>query len=176
MATPRQYRVGGSRFTLFEYNGSNLLNCEQVSHQSPQPVAQVVPIQPLDSAHPQEIITPAAASMGTLVLRIYEVYGRKVWDDLAGLTGLNDIVEIFNAVANSSEEIKVKRYVVPPGGSGVQPYYDLLHGCVIGNVDDSETIQIGTMQVTKDITVNYTHYTRAATGATGAQHVQSVTF
>lgn len=164
----RQFRVAGSRFTAFEYNGQFLLTAQEISHVAPQPVAQSVAIQPIDSVRPVEIITPGAIGMGTLGLRIYEVYGRKVWDDLAGLTGATDLADVFQRVASLTTPIKVKKYVFPPAGSKVQPYYDLYNNCVISNIDDSEVIEIGTMQVMKNVTINYTHTTRSVTDADAA--------
>jgi hypothetical protein len=42
----------------------------------------------------------------------------------------------------------------------MKPYTEEYHNCVISNVLDGETIEIGSMEVVKQITVNYTYMTR----------------
>lgn len=156
MASPaRQFRVGGSKYTVFYWQGNPIAFANQVSHISPQPVAQAVAIQPIDAPRPLEIVTPAATGIGTLVLQIFEVWGEKVWDRLAGIAGANDLVSVFNAVAASPDPIKVSKHITPPAGSKVEPYFEIYNNAVIANVEDGEVIEIGTMQVMKNITINY---------------------
>jgi hypothetical protein len=84
---PAQYnrvRVGGSGFTAFFFMGKPIAFAEQVSLTTAQPVAPATPIQPMDEPYPVQIITPAAAGPGTMVLQLTELYGHKVWDRLGG--------------------------------------------------------------------------------------------
>lgn len=81
-------RVGGSGFTLFTFGGQVITFCQQVSLTTPEPVGGgMEAIQPMDEPYPIEIITPAAAGPGQLVLNLYELFGSggtasKVWDRL----------------------------------------------------------------------------------------------
>lgn len=159
----RRFRVGGSGFSVFRWDGKVIAFARQVAHTSPAPVGPgATPIQPLDERHPVEIITPVATSMGQMVVEIYELYGEKVWDRLKLLNNSNDLVQIFNKVANTSRNIDFVRHVNPPDGSGVKPYSDVFHKCVITNVADGETIEVGTMEILKQVTIGYTHYTRSS--------------
>lgn len=151
-----RFRVGGSAFTVFEWNQRRIAQARQVSHQSPAPVGPgATPIQPLDARHPEEIITPVATGMGTVVVRVYEVYGQKVWDQF--VSNAHDLVDVFIAVSDSTNPIQIKKYVKPAKGSGIPPYSEIYHGCVIANIVDGEEIEVGTMEILKDITINYTH-------------------
>src|SRR5208282_1424899 len=81
-------RVGGSGFTIFTFGGQPITFCQQVSYTSPQPVGGgMAAIQPMDEPYPIEIITPAAAGPGQIVLNLFELFGSggvasKVWDRL----------------------------------------------------------------------------------------------
>jgi hypothetical protein len=175
-------RVGGSGFTVFTWDNKPVLFAQEVAHKSPTPVGVgTVAIHPLDEPYPVELITPLAANMGEITLNLYELYGAQVWERLAdylskqefspmpgagesgGLGhGPVDIVGIFNAVANSKDPIKIVKYVKPPKirGKAMRPYTEEYHNCVISSVVDGETIQVGTMEIVKQITVNYTFMTR----------------
>jgi hypothetical protein len=176
-------RVAGSGFTVFTWDNKPILFAQQISHSSPQPVgAGVVEIHPMDEPYPVELITPQAATMGTLVLDLFELYGAQVWERLAGYLGGDpagtstvrtdsikgsgkgpvDIVGIYNAVANTSNPIRIVKFVKPPQirGKTMKPYTEEYHNCVISNVEDGETIAVGTMEIVKRLTVNYTYMTR----------------
>lgn len=164
MATKKQrVRVGGSGFTVFTWQGSIIAFARQIAHTSPTPVGPgAVPIQPMDQPYPIEIITPAAAGPGSLTLELYELYGERVWDRLAQVAGTIDIVDIFRTVAATPNPITLVKYILPPKLSGqrAQPTVEQYHNCVISQVLDGETIEIGTMEVLKQITVMYTRMTR----------------
>lgn len=172
----RRARVGGSGFTVFSWDSKAIGFARQISHQSPTPVGPgTSPIHPLDEPYPVQLITPLAASMGTLTLELYELFGEQVWerltsgnqDDYLGgqgnvANGPVDIVGIFNAVANSNNPIRIVKYIQPPKirGKKMAPYTEEYHNCVISQVMDGETIEIGTMEVLKQMVVNYTFMTR----------------
>src|SRR3954462_4057207 len=81
-------RVAGSGFTAFLWDNKPILFARQISHQSPTPVGPgTVPIHPMDEPYPVELITPLAASMGTITLELYDLYGSKVWERLATYLG-----------------------------------------------------------------------------------------
>lgn len=170
--TQQKVRVGGSGFTVFTWQSTPIAFCRQVAHTSPAPVGSgAVAVHPMDEPYPIQVITPAAAGMGTLTLELYEVYGHKIWErlrldggiELGGATPANDIVDIFIRVASSSRAINVVKIIRPPKLRGTQqkPQWEIYHGCVITNVLDGETIEVGTMEVLKQITVAYRYMTRS---------------
>ena len=201
LATPQQnVRRGGSGFTVFTFGGQPISFCQQVSHTSPQPVGQgASAIQPMDEPYPVEIITPAAAGMGQIVLNLFELFGSngkasKVWDRLGvGETfGANantiggpltlgntsgsvfnnavDIVDIFIDQAKAQpQQMSIVQIIRPPAlpsGSG-GPYYLQYVGCVITNVQDGEQIDVGTLEVIKQITVAYRYTLRDGQASQG---------
>ena len=179
-----QFRVVGSKFTVFYWDGKLIAHCNQLAHTSPAPVADAVAIQPIDARRPLAVITPNAIGMGTLVLEIVELYGLSVWEELESLAdnvkGKNansgspitagnndqnnatDLADIFNAMSATTTPITVTKYVYPPSGSNQDQYQENYFNCVISNYQDGETVTIGSMQVYKQITINYTHYKRTS--------------
>ncbi len=160
-------RVGGSGFTVFAWMNKPILFARQISHQSPAPVGPgTVPIHPMDTPYPVELITPMAATMGTITLELYELYGSNVWERLAGLgekaQGPVDIVGIFKTLANLNKPVTIFKYVRSPSirGKAFNTYTEEYHNCVVSQVMDGETIEVGTMEVLKQMVVNYTHITR----------------
>lgn len=156
-------RVGGSGFTAFFWRTQPIGFCRQIGHVSPTPVGPgPTPIHPLDEPYPIEVITPAAQNIGTLTLELYELYNHKVWDALKDIAGEIDLVNIFIKIAEIGEDIQVVKLISPPKVRGKQfdPYAERFHRCVITNVEDGETIEVGTMEITKRITIAYTHMTR----------------
>lgn len=186
-AIRNRVRVGGSGFTVFTFMGQPLYFCQQVSHTAPTPVGPgPVAIQPMDEPRPIQVITPAAAGMGSLVLNLYELYNSKPWDLLGGqpgtaaatqlgnsnntafgasiLNGAQDIADIFVRVAEVDPKyLSVVKIIRPPFLAGLagKSYYEVYHNCVITNITDSETVEIGTMEVLKQVTIGYTRVTRS---------------
>lgn len=176
-------RVGGSGFTIFTFMNQPIGFAQQVAHTSAQPVAPATPIQPMDEPYPLQIITPAAAGMGSLTLNLYELYYSKAWERLgvpaslpgsanAGLAESGkgffentlDIVDVFiKQAATDPANLNVVKFIRPPALAGEkagQPYWEMYHNCVITNVVDGEEINVGTMEVIKQITIGYTYTTR----------------
>jgi hypothetical protein len=152
----------------------------------PGPVA----IHPMDEPYPVQVITPAASGMGSLTLNLYELYNSKVWDRLGArlgfedgaaggalgnnnggtfgdsvLAGAVDLVDVFIRIAEQPPgTVNVVKYIRPPvlGGNPnlAKPYSEEYHGCVITNILDGEAVEVGTMEVIKQVTVAYTHMTR----------------
>jgi hypothetical protein len=78
-----------------------------------------------------------------------------------------DIVDIFIKVASQKpSDLAVVKYIRPPVIAGTTPtaYTEEFHNCVITNVTDGESIQVGTMEVIKQVTVGFTHLTRNGVG------------
>lgn len=160
-------RVAGSGFTVFTWAAQPILYARQISHQSQPPVAQPVAIHPMDAPYAVEIVTPQAAGPGTIVLELYELYGQDVWERLSGLGKANgrgpvDIVGIFKAVADTPNPIRVFKFIKPPSirGRKMTPYTVEYHNVIVSGVEEGETIQVGTMEVLKQLQLQYTHTTK----------------
>jgi len=175
--TNARTRVGGSGFTAFFWRSQPIGFCRQIGHVSPTPVGPgPTPIHPLDEPYPIEVITPGAQNIGTLTLELYELYNHKVWDALADIAGEIDLVNIFIKIAEIGEDIQVVKLITPPTtlrGQAMSSYAERFHRCVITNVEDGETIEIGTMEVTKRLTVAYTHMTRDGANANRAVNMRN---
>lgn len=161
-------RIGGSGFTVFAWGSTPILFARQISHQSPAPVNNTVPIHPMDTPYPTELITPMAATMGTITLELYEMWGSTIWERLPGLGdktpengGPVDIVGIFKEVSEMGSPITIFKYIRYPSreGKGAGAYTEEYHNCVVSQVQNGETIEVGTMEVLKQMVVNYTHST-----------------
>lgn len=177
---PNTFRVGGSGFTAFHWNGSVIGFAQAVGHQSPQPVAQPVAIQPLDAARPLQVLVPAAIGPGTLQLQMFEMYNSAVWDRIIAIldnnsnlttngipkSGVyNDLVDVFLRMSAIGKGITASKIVYPPnagvrGGPKLRHYAEQFHNCTITDIRDDENIQIGTMEVVKSMTIMYTKMTR----------------
>lgn len=199
MALKNRVRVGGSGFTIFAFMGQPLAFCQQVSHTAPAPVGPgAVAIHPMDEPYPVQVITPAAAGMGSVTLNMYELYESKVWDRVGAapgtlfnkdvapplssnqneisfgdnniLSGAVDIADIFVRIAaEDPANLSLVKYIRSPTLAGNPPvkYHEIYHNCVITNIVDGEEIQVGTMEVLKQLTIGYTHVTRPGRGVNG---------
>lgn len=78
--------------------------------------------------------------------------------------GANDIVDIAIIQAQKNPaNLNITKYVRPLPTYQQQtptPYFDAYQGCVITDVVDGEQIEVGTLEVLKQITVNYTYVQR----------------
>lgn len=194
-------RVAGSGFTLFTFGGQAITFCQQVGHTSPSPVGQgQSAVHPMDEPYPVQIITPAAAGPGQLILNMFELFGSggaasKVWARLGGeiagagaegqtpfgtaqnafetsstqistgnkgpFSNAIDIVDIFITQAQiDPSRLQIVKYIRPLGAGGSNTVYsEEYHGCVITNVVDGEQVEIGTLEIIKQITVAYRYAT-----------------
>lgn len=75
--------------------------------------------------------------------------------------GANDIVDIAIRQAKASpDQLQIVKYIRPVGAGGAaKPYSEEYHGCVITNVIDGEQVEIGTLDVLKQITVAFRYST-----------------
>lgn len=181
-------RVAGSGFTIFMFGTEPIAFCQAVAETSPAPVGPgPVAVHPLDEPYPVQVITPAASGMGSITLNMYELYNEKVWDRLAAniqnngpqspfggvssneintaggiFDGAVDLVDVFIRQAEYDRPLNVVKYIRPPVIAGRQgkPYAEQYHGCVITNITDGEQIEVGTMEIIKQITIAYRFKTR----------------
>lgn len=161
MATNPRARVGGSGFTTFNWQDGNSVQllgvAESVTVNPVQPVAQPVSIQPINAQRPIEIITPGAHTNGTITLTLTELYGESVWQRISTLARSQDIVDIMRTLNAINSPIQVQK-VIKPGHAPDTRYTETFFGVVVASVEDNgETIEIGTMNIPKQMTLWYTH-------------------
>jgi hypothetical protein len=169
--TNQKIRVGGSGYTVFQWQGQVIGWAKSVGHTSPQPVAPPSSIHPLDSRYPLQIITPGAIGAGTLQVRYFEKYNEKVWDDImktvsGGDTIYNDLAQVFIQLAALNNAVTCFKIINPPtlkgAASGI--YADVYHNCVITDIRDDENIEVESMEIIKAMTIQYTYATRYGKG------------
>lgn len=165
-------------------NISGIMFARSVTDQSPTPVGTgTVPIHPMDSTYPEHLITPVATSMGTLTIEVYELLNKPAWGNLGGIGEIGstksatDLAEIFSRMASASSSLTVSKHLFKPkegasathtpertgtasGFDEIKAKRQIYHNCVVSQVMDGETVEVGTMDILKQIVVNYTHYTR----------------
>ena len=186
-AAANQYRtrVLGSSYTVWSVGTASgaktpIVWCVEVAHKSPSPVAQAMPIHPLNYIRPAEIVTPRAITYGEITLNVVETYGNKAWDYLATLfpasnwgsigktNGPNDLADIFNYMAeylsgsgqigDSNSQIALQRLIRTPGTNGLW-YVTDYHGVKIVDIREDEDATTGAMQNNLTISCWYTHKT-----------------
>ena len=149
-------RVVGSGFTTFNYRGKPIAFLERFTDSGQRPLSQPQAITPLGSRHPVEIATGRVLAEGTLTLTIRELWNAAVWQQLTGLAGSNDIVDIYERIAEDSASVTCQMIIKSPSGAVRGKTY---HGCVITAIDDSETVTIDALTVPRNMTITYTHTT-----------------
>lgn len=165
MATPRT-RIGGSGFTIFHWldpgvsgpgGNTNVIGyAENVTINPIQPVAAPEVIQPLNAQRPLEIITPGAATNGTITLTLVELYNKSIWQRFATLANSQDIVDIFRTMSSRSQGVHVTKIIKP--STGDSNYWETFYNVVVASVEDNgETIDVRTMSIQKQMTLWYTH-------------------
>jgi hypothetical protein len=156
----QQVRVVGSSYTTFRYQGKNIAFLEGVEDSGQQAFSDAgapwQPIHPLGFSHPVEIATSRVLQAGTLNLTIRELWNTAVWEQLAGLAGTNNIVEIFQRLAQNPAYVTCQTIIKPPG-TNARPRGKVFHNCVVVQISDNDTITVGALAVTKGIVVAYTH-------------------
>lgn len=164
-AINQRARMGGSGVTAFTFDNKIIGWAQQLSHQAARPVAAPAVIQPMDEPYPVQIMTPQALGPGSITFSRFERYKSKVWDDLGSrglLDGAVDLRDVFVRIAElPAGSIGMTKIIKPPAvqGQDSSPYTEEYHGCVITDIADNEDIQIGTMEVLKQITVAYAYRT-----------------
>jgi hypothetical protein len=108
-----------------------------------------------------EIATSRVLQGGTVVLTIRELWNGPVWQQLAGLAGTNNIVDIFEVLARNPNYVTMQMIIKPPGTEGNASRWrgkNYLNATIV-DINDGDTITVGALAVTKGITVAYTHTT-----------------
>lgn len=158
-------RVVGSNYSTFSYYGQPIAFLEGVEDSGQRAFSDAGQpyqfIQPLGYEHPIEIATSRVLAGGTLNLTIRELWNAPVWNQLNGLAGTNNIVDVFAVLAQNPQYVTCQLIIQPPGGGA--PRGKIYQNCVVVDIADNDTITVGALAVTKGIVVAYTHST-ALTG------------
>lgn len=152
-------RVVGSGFTRFLYQGRPIAFAEGVEDSGQRAFSDAGQgyqfIHPLGQRHPIEIATSRVLAGGTLNLTIRELWSGWVWEQLQGLTGSNNIIDVYERLAADPSYVTCQTIIQPPGG--VRPRGKTYHNATIVDISDNDTITVGALAVTKGIVVAYTH-------------------
>lgn len=158
-------RVVGSGYTTFQYKGKPIAFCEGIEDSGQRAFSDMGQpyqfIHPIGARHPVEIATSRVLAGGTLALTIRELWNEAVWEQLSGLAGTYNIVEIFERLAAEPQYVTCQSIIKPPGTERRPARWrgKRFHNCVIVDINDSDTVTVGALAVTKGITVAYTHTT-----------------
>lgn len=157
-----QVRVVGSGYSTFLYQGKPIAFLEQVEDSGQRAFSDAGAawqfIQPIGARTPVEIATSRVLGGGTLQLTIRELWNAPVWQQLQGLAGTNNIVEVFEALAQNPQYVSCQTIIQPPAGA--RPRGKTYHNCTVVDISDNDTITVGALAVTKGIVVAYTHTTK----------------
>lgn len=158
-----QTRVVGSGFSVLRWQAQRIAFLEEVSDNGQRPIRPPEAVQPLDEPYPIEFAVPRAMNFGTLSITIRELWARPVWQHLQGLENANNLLDVWQAMALMPGTITCQTIIKPPQGGywRVKTY----HNVIISDIDDSETISIGSMTVPKRISCSYTHSSLSTVGA-----------
>ena len=156
-------RVVGSGFTTFNYRGKPIAFCEGVEDSGQRAFSDLGQpyqfIHPLGAKHPVEIATSRVLQGGTLVLTLRELWNAPVWQQLNGMARAQNIVDIFEVLAQDPNYVTCTTIIKPPGTERNPSRWrgKNYHNCTIVDIADGDTITVGALAVTKGITVAYTH-------------------
>lgn len=152
-------RVVGSGFTTFNYQGHPIAFLEGIEDSGQSAFSDAGQgyqfIHPLGSRTPVEIATSRVLAGGTLNLTIRELWSGPVWEQLFGLAGTQNIVDVFEVLARNPSYVTCQSIIQPPGNG--RPRGKNYHNCVVVNISDNDTVTVGALAVTKGIVVAYTH-------------------
>lgn len=156
-------RVVGSNYSTFRWRGKAIAYLEQVRDQGVSPVSQVEPIHPLGYDFPTEFAVPRALNAGQLSITIRELWEKPVWQHLEGLANAQNLLDVWRVIGQDPSEITCQTIIRPPQGNYLR--VKTYHNLVISQIDDSETVDIGSMSIARQIQCVYTHSSRAIVGA-----------
>jgi hypothetical protein len=127
----------------------------QLQDTPPSPVASATAVQPIDEAVPLEIVTAMAVGVGTLRCTFYELWNEPVWSMLPGLQGTANLLQVLQAQINLGA-ITMQKVIKSPTGIMRSKVY---HNVVITDIDEGESVNIGTMILPKTLTFQYCYST-----------------
>jgi len=154
-------RVVGGGFTTFNYKGKPLAFLEALTDtgQKPYQGNAYQPIYALGDLRAREIVTQPVLGVGSLTLRLRELWNEPVWWQLADLSGTDTITDVWDKLRQEPSFVTCTKIITPPTGVGPARIINY-RNCVITNIDDTENIQVGDLSVAKNIDLIYTHKER----------------
>ena len=151
-------RVTGSGFTTFNFRGQPLMYLSKIADSGQKPYASGSPVEgiiPIGARHPIEVVTSRVLNFGTLEITVWEKWDGPAWWQIPGLEGTNDIVEVYERLANEPADVTCQTIIKPPNG---RPWRGKTYmNVIITDIDDSENVDVGGMSVPRSITCAYTH-------------------
>jgi len=157
-------RIAGSNFTVFTYMSQVLGFVDQVQDSGQKPITQYQAVTPLDAPYPVEIALPRVRAEGTLTLSVRELWNQYAWEVLSNLVNTYNIVDVFNAMSQTTTPISASTVINIPGGGTRGWIYNNL---VVVDIDDTENISIGALTVPRNIVMVYTYKVPLANTAPG---------
>lgn len=162
--TATQSRVVGSNFTTMRWRGAPIAFLLGVQDSGQAPVAPPESVHPLGSPHPIEIATPDALSAGTLTFTVKELWNKPVWQHFSGLAAAQNILDVWRVIRQMSEDITCQMVVKNPNSTTWRT--KTFYGVVITEIDDSESVRIGSMTLDRPVGAMYTHAERGTVTGT----------
>lgn len=172
-------RIVGSGHTMLYFNHKRLARLDSFVDGGQSPVTPASPVFSLDDRHPSEIVTSRVLGAGTLTITIREAWNQPVWAQLLELVApgksgtVNDLVDLQDLMdtALGTGELMVQMIIDPepnavaanPGGTTQKttslgpPRGKTFHNCVITDMAETETVELGALTIPKTITLMYTH-------------------
>jgi hypothetical protein len=148
-------RIGGSGMTTMLFQNQLLAYLQTMQDTPPTPVAAAQAVQPIDQSVPLEIVTALAVGVGTLRCTFYELWSEPVWQELPGLQGTFNLLDVLKRQVTLGT-ITMQKVIKSPSGIMRARVY---HNVVITDIDEGESINIGTMTLPKTLTFQYCYST-----------------
>ena len=160
----QRVRVVGGNYTTFNYQGKPIAFLQAYQDSGVNAIGDGTSgsfswITPLGNAHPIEIANGTVLSGGTLSLAVLELWEGEVWEQLAGLAGASNITDVWALLARDPSYATCQSIITPPGNAS-RVRGKTYHNCKVVTIDDSDSITIGALVVSKNIVVAYTHSTK----------------
>lgn len=176
--TSTKTRLTGQGRTIVFFGGPDghipLNFVQMINETPPELVAEYRPIQPIDWAHPAEIMTAMAMGAGTVELDFFETWSEQSWNRLHG--GLNTlggrargssandtILDVVRAVENARGGIYLSKLIVTPQVSGEQTVDHhrravlYMNAKIVRVADGEANTTVESMEQPKRVTFAYTH-------------------
>ncbi len=168
-------RIVGSGFTAFFWQNQPIAFLDDVTDSGQQPITQYQAVTPLGASYPVEFALPRVRQEGTLQFTIRELWNQWVWWALGQqtastitpgtgqgtFTGTYNIVDVYNAQANTPTPINCYTIIKIPSVTGGQGGYRgwQYNNVVLTQIDDREQIQIGSLTMPRTLQAVYAYKT-----------------
>lgn len=154
-------RVVGSGFTTFTYNGqpiaylTNVNDSGQAAYGGTSGTGYEVVIS-LGDSYPSEVATSRVRAIGTLTCVVRELWNAPAWNQLQGLAGTNNIIDVFEAVAAlPGPGIQAVMVIKPQGSTSYRGW--TYNNILPVDIGDGETVSLGALTMTRNLTLLYTN-------------------